>query len=316
MRIEVPEKGLGLYLPEGFDNAPRKAQQYQLALGKSIHILSFYIAWESDNCQPDLAGIQNVIKSGFVPMITWEPWKRPAEPDNLRPEDQPAFSLQSILSGKHDDYISQWAQAMKELTHPIFFRPLHEMNGNWYPWCGKVNGNSPEEYIDTWRYIRSIFQRANSNRLIWVWSPYVHSVPDGPDNDILQYFPGIPEVDWLALDGYNWGTSREWSRWQSFQDIFENSYDRLTKLVPGKPIMLAEVACAEEGGDKSSWINEAADIWSKRFPAIKAVIWFNIKKECDWRIESSEKSLASFRRSWNFTGKPVPVNKKELKNEF
>jgi beta-mannanase len=298
---KVPESLLGLYLPEDYYAASRRALQYQHLLGKKIHILSFYIAWGKGTKRPDLAGIEEVQESGFLPMITWEPWQLQECSKGSRPEDQPDFSLLSILSGKYEDYIWNWALDLQKIQSPVLLRPMHEMNGNWYPWCGKVNGNTPEEYIATWRYIRSIFRRAQSNKVIWVWSPYVHSVPDEPDNDILQYFPGIPEVDWLALDGYNWGTSREWSRWQSFRDIFEKSYDRLTKLVPGKPIMIAEVGCAEEGGDKSSWIEEAAGILQKRFSCIKAVVWFNIRKECDWRIESSEKSMISFRQNWNHT---------------
>jgi beta-mannanase len=299
LEIEVPETWLGLYLPEDFPAAPQRARKYQHLWGKKIHILSFYIAWGQGTGRPDLAGIEEVLKKGFLPMITWEPWRYQESSIGARPEDQPDFSLSTILSGKYEDYIWNWALDLKKVQSPIFFRPMHEMNGNWYPWCGTVNGNAPEEYIDTWRYIRSIFRKVQSNRVIWVWSPYVHSVPDEPDNDILQYFPGIREVDWLALDGYNWGTSREWSRWQSFRDIFENSYDRLTNRVPEKPMMIAEVGCAEEGGDKSRWIEEAAEILRKRFPCIKAVVWFNIMKECDWRIESSEKSIISFRRNWN-----------------
>ena len=66
-----------------------------------------------------------------------------------------------------------------------------------------------------------------------------------------DYFPGTEEVDWVGLDGYNWGTNREWSGWQSFREIFSEAYDLLTQLAPEKPFMIAEVGCAEEGGDKA-----------------------------------------------------------------
>jgi beta-mannanase len=178
------------------------------------------------------------------------------------------------------------------------------MNGNWYPWCGKVNGNRPEEYIEAWSYIRSIFTRAGNDHLIWVWSPYIHSIPDESGNEIRRYYPGPKEVDWVALDGYNWGNTQEWSRWQSFKEIFEKGYDHLTQLAPEKPFMLAEVGCAEEGGDKAKWIERAFRILADKFPKIKILVWFNIKKECDWRIESSPRSLKAFReniRNWTFT---------------
>jgi len=219
--------------------------------------------------------------------------------EDTRPEDQPEFSLSAILSGKYEEYIWNWALDLKKVQEPIFFRPMHEMNGNWYPWCGKVNGNTPADYIDTWHYIRSIFRKAQNDRLIWIWSPYAYSVPEEPGNDMGEYFPGCQDVDWLGLDGYNWGSARKWSRWQSFKEIFQNGYDRLTQLAPEKSLMVAETGCAEEGGDKGGWIEEAFEVLEDNFCRIKALVWFNINKECDWRIESSHESLVTFKKSWS-----------------
>jgi len=173
---------------------------------------------------------------------------------------------------------------------------MHEMNGNWYPWCEKVNGNEPGEYIQAWRYIRSIFRKVQCNRLIWVWCPYAHSVPDEPEKEMGLFYPGNTEVDWVGLDGYNWGTTREWSSWQSFRTIFEKGYDNLTMLAPGKSFMIAEVGCAEAGGNKANWINSAFEELDERFPRVKTLVWFNVDKECDWRIESSQRSLVSFKK--------------------
>ena len=32
-------------------------------------------------------------------------------------------------------------------------------------------------------------------------------------------FPGADEVDWMAVDGYNWGSARDWG-WRTYADIF------------------------------------------------------------------------------------------------
>jgi beta-mannanase len=106
----------------------------------------------------------------------------------------------------------------------------------------------------------------------------------------------MEEVDWLALDGYNWGKTREWSAWQSFEEIFKEGYGTLNQLSPGKPFMIAEIGCAEEGGSKERWIEEAFEALRIKFPKIRTLVWFNTKKECDWRIESSPQSLDSFQR--------------------
>ena len=135
--------------------------------------------------------------------------------------------------------------------------------------------------------------------MVWVWSPYSESVPGDADNALSRYFPGEEEVDCLALDGYNWGSTREWSRWQTFEEVFADGYDRLMRLAPRKPLMIAEAGCAEKGGDKSLWIEKAADALKKRFTTVKALVWFDVNKECDWRIESSRESLISFKTNFN-----------------
>ena len=291
------EPWVGLYLPDDINLAPQRACRYVQILEKRIQILSFYVAWGSGRKSPDLSGMQGVLNSGFIPMITWEPWRWPQElSEGVRPEEQSDFSLSEILRGRYDDYIQNWALDLKEISGPIFFRPMHEMNGNWYPWCGKINGNQPEEYIEAWRYIRSIFNEAQNDQLMWVWSPYAHSVPDESGNEIWRYYPGTKEVDWLALDGYNWGNTQTWSNWLGFKEIFEEAYEELASLAPEKPMMIAEVGCAEEGGNKGDWIEEAFQILKERFPKIETFVWFNTNKECDWRIESSLQSFRAFRK--------------------
>ena len=299
--IDRSQPWLGLYLPDDFSSATQRAEKYSSLLDTDIRILSFYIAWGSANQQPDLVGIQEIIRNGFIPMITWEPWNPQELPDQTHPETQPEFSLSEILRGRYDDYIRKWACALKEISGPqLLFRPMHEMNGNWYPWCGKSNGNHPSEYSEVWRYIRSIFREVRSGGLTWVWSPHAHSVPDERDHQIREYFPGAAEVDCLALDGYNWGTTRDWSSWQSFEMIFEKGYDELTRLAPELPVMVAEVGCAEQGGDKGSWLEAAITALREKFLYLNGVVWFNVSKECDWRIESSQNSMDAFKKNWKY----------------
>src|SRR5581483_2417544 len=106
------------------------------------------------------------------------------------------------------------------------------------------------------------------------------------------YYPGDAYVDWVGIDGYNWGTSQSWSSWQSLADIVGPVYrDYAAK----KPIMVAETASAEAGGDKAAWIQAAASSLARDFPAVRAFLWFEVSKETDWRVESSTSALAAFR---------------------
>ncbi len=172
----------------------------------------------------------------------------------------------------------------------MFVRFAHEMNGSWIPWR-----SPPGAFRDAWRRLRDIFAAAGADSVEWVWSPHVRGLRA---SRFEPFFPGHDAVDWVALDGYNWGRSQRLSRWRSFDAIFAESYARITTLASGTPLMLAEIGCAEEGGDKAAWIRDAfGSAIPERYPAVRAVIWFNANPpgHADWRVESSPASLEAWR---------------------
>src|SRR6185312_10846495 len=69
-----------------------------------------------------------------------------------------------------------------------------------------------------------------------------------------ELFPGADEVDWLAVDGYNWGSARDWG-WQSYADIFAPTLNALHKLAPRRPLMIAETGSAPDRRS-ASWVTE------------------------------------------------------------
>ena len=112
-----------------------------------------------------------------------------------------------------------------------------------------------------------------------------------------EVFPGDDYVDFVGASGFNWGdTPQPWgvAGWESFTDIFQQTYAELQAL-SDRPVIITETASAELGGDKAAWITSAflAEL-PERFPAISAVVWFNVLKETDWRIDSSVESLRAF----------------------
>jgi beta-mannanase len=125
----------------------------------------------------------------------------------------------------------------------------------------------------------------------WVWSPNV-----GRSTGLANLYPGGAYVDWVGLDGYNWGTSQPGRHsWQTFSEIFGRSYDKLARMTK-KPMMISETASAESGGDKAAWIRQGLLVQvPKRFPRIRAVIWFHENKEADWRVNSSKAALKAYR---------------------
>jgi len=259
----------------------------------ALQLVSVYRAWNRCYIEDDLPWLERLKQLPRDMLLTWEPWRIP--PDEDRPFDQPDFALENIISGMYDSYIRAFGRELATFPRKIFLRTLHEMNGNWYPWCGTVNRNSGKLFIDAWNHIRNLVNMEAPYGIEWVWSPYAHSYPATPYNTIENYFPGDDALDWVAIDGYNWGSSREWSTWRSFEEIFSDAYKTLTSITR-RPFMIGEVACGESGGSKELWIREALKALKGQFSKIEILVWFDVNKECDWRIASSSASLNAFRR--------------------
>jgi hypothetical protein len=177
----------------------------------------------------------------------------------------------------------------------------HEMNGNWYPWSERVNGNQPGDYVRMWRHVHDIFTRVGANNVTWVWNPNISGSTSTP---LKELYPGDSYVDWTGLDGYNWGTDK--GSWQTFSQVFDgnyggfnkhDSYDEVLAFAPNKPMMLPEVASTEHGGSKSSWITSMLTSELKsHFPAIKAIVWENVVADGEpWPIESSSSAEAAWK---------------------
>ncbi|MBU1026402.1 MAG: hypothetical protein KKA31_01585, partial [Candidatus Margulisbacteria bacterium] len=123
----------------------------------------------------------------------------------------------------------------------------------------------------------------------WVWSPNHLSFPNESWNEASDYYPGSAYVDWIGIDGYNWG----FGDWFTFDEIYSSSYATFSTY--GKPIMIGEFASAEDGGDKAAWITSTFLTIKNDYPQIRAFNWFNINKERDWRINSSSSAEAAFK---------------------
>jgi endoglucanase len=226
--------------------------------------------------------VMNAVRHcGALPMITWMPRDSPFA----------GASLSGIASGSYDGYLERSAAAARAWGHPLLLRPFHEMNGRWTPWAVGVRGNTVAEFVAAWRHIVTVFRSDGATNVRFVFSPNVIS-PNSPD--FRPEYPGDRYVDWVALDGYNWGTSVRGQHWRSFRDVFAHSYDVLTS-VSSRPMMIAETASSESGGDKSLWIARAFRDDMQEFPRVRAVVWFNHRTKTSWPITSSRAALDAYR---------------------
>jgi beta-mannanase len=261
----------------GLSNLPA----FQSSCAKKLAAVLWYVHW--GEAFP-VEEVQTVYANGSIPLITWEPWIT-----------DPAGALEAISSGRHAAYIREFMRTARDQGKPLLLRFAHEMNGNWYPWDGYHNGADPgaaDKYKRAWSYIYSVRRDLKADNVKLAWCPNNTSLPEESWNKASQYYPGDEYVDWVGMDGYNWG----YGRWTDFDAVFGDIYRELTALTQ-KPLMIGEFASAEQGGSKAEWIKDAFSAIKSKYPGVKLFCWFNINKERDWRINSSPESEAAFRRS-------------------
>jgi hypothetical protein len=285
----IPKNGCytGAYVNDVF------IKDFEEMAGKNFSIVSIYFSINTGTEDLPVDYLKAFWKLGHYSAYTMEP---------------NAWTLREIIDRKHDSYLKKIATQAKKFGKPFFLRWMHEMNGNWYAWSGSKNGGAetssygdpkkpdgPERYVDAWRHIYKLFQKEGVKNAIWVWCPN-EDIHLGEWNNIENYYPGDEYVDWLSMDGYNWGTTSyvPGSVWRSFSEIFKPVYDAMGKFNSDKPIMIGEFASTESGGNKAAWIKDAFKQLKKNFPRIKAFVYFSIYKETDWLIDSSDESADAF----------------------
>lgn len=270
---QPPALQVGIFLP-GSDNDITILKNFEEKLDVKFYSSKWYLDW-SDNFTPNIA--QRFSDYGVLPELTWQPQI-----------SSTGVVTAEVIAGIYDDYLTRFANDIKTFGKPIRITLAPEANSEWVPWG--TNSNTNEQHKQFWRYVVAKFRGQQVTNVQWVWSPNVHFW--GEKYSYADLYPGNDYVDYVGLDGYNWGTSQSWSSWQSFRDIFASSYEDLIKI-SDKNILISEMASAEVGGDKAKWI---ADTFASlaSFPRIQGFTWFNINKETDWRIESSPASQTAF----------------------
>ena len=255
--------------------SPRRALNAWCRLvGVRPAVVMSFQAWGGPLLFP--SEVRAVRSLGVMPMVTWDPVEANGRQVPLR----------DIAAGKWDRYLVRVAHEVTALGEPVFVRFAHEMNLPSSP-AGPTQ-NSPAAFVAAWRHVVDTFRAAGAASAKFVWSPNVDCNGGCPFDD---YYPGDRWVDWAGLDGYNSGGAD----WRTLDNVFARSYLALTRLTD-RPLMIAETASSESGGDKAGWIRAGLTQTVPRdFPRVRMVVWFDRVKEQDWRVNSSPASLAAFR---------------------
>lgn len=250
---------------------------FKTKINKPINYLATFVHWGNENQFPsDFSAL--ALKENATLVIFWEAM----DYNNPNPVD-PQFSYDQILNNKWDDYINSFAQSAAKYSGNIILVPFEEANSDYYPWSGTINGNSPAQHIAAYRYLRSKFNHLPNVKFGFVVNQ--ESVPNTPENDIGLYYPGDAYVDYVGVDGFNFGDP-----WQNYHEIFDQAIQKLS-IYP-KPLLIFSLASAP-GPQKAAWISDTLTEINRN-PQISGWIWFNENKEKNWLIWSDPDSLRAF----------------------
>ncbi|ROZ98787.1 glycoside hydrolase family 26 protein [Gordonia sp. OPL2] len=269
--------------PEGTAASPIK----QLAALADVHprYLHRYAAIGDPAPIPEFDAI---VAAGSTPLLTVEPWIADRGPN------QPDYALQRIAAGDFDRELRRWGADLTAWGKPVLFRFAPKMNTAAYPWSLGVNGNTARDYRGAWSRMRTVVSTESGGNIRFVWAPTVLTAETKP---FSEAYPDANEVDYVALDGYNWGDA-DGHRWTSAADLFGTSLAVLRELDGEHPMLITEVACATapQLGVKANWIRDFFTLIDGE-PRLEAFLWYQADTQRDWRFNSTSASIDAFRSS-------------------
>lgn len=192
-----------------------------------------------------------------------------------------------IYDGLLDEQIREFARGAKEFGHPFLFRLNNEMNSDWVNYSGVAALSDPEIFIENWRRIYDIFEEEGVDNAIWIFNPNAEDCPPAHWNSYIAYYPGNSYVHMIGMTGYNTGEYYKelyHEKWRTFDEIYEEPYDKYMKLFGEFPFIITEFASSSVGGDKSAWIR---DMFSsiKKYDNVKMALWWS-SADYDMRPET------------------------------
>ena len=160
-------------------------------------------------------------------------------------------------------------QELRDAGVVVLWRPLHEMNGNWFWWGMESHPGNPEPYVALWRQMHEVFtEDFGLNNLLWVYSVIEENDPSWT-RPVTYYYPGNDVVDIVGVDAYT--------------DVIQiKDYKALTSF--GKPIGLTEFGpgtALSGGGDYDNSLTIEA--LQAKYPKIAFWLqWHDWQKDGEW----------------------------------
>jgi hypothetical protein len=263
------------------DVTPQDVAKYEQTVGRKTAWIFFSDNWfESRKFpQPMCEWIRDLGKVPYLRLML--------RSDLEQNHSEKIFTLAKIIAGEFDGDLRAWASDAKKFRSPILIEWGTEPNGDWFSWNGKWNGGAkvgPSNYVAAHRHIVDLMRAAGAENLQWVWHVNWLDQPEAKWNRFENYYPGDSYCDWMGLSAYGPLTPTTRDGTESLRFKMAEAYPRLTKLAPGKPIVIAEFGCDlhNRRASADAWAKTALDdLFSGRWPVVIGFCWWNEAWEND-----------------------------------
>ena len=180
LKILPPASGVYHGAYPDFGSTEDEASYDKVVAFETLAKKGIVLAYFSNNWYDDLRfpqeEVEEIISAGAIPFIRLMPR---IDFTNL---DDDTYSLENIIKGDFDTELISWAEAAKQINSPLMVEFGTEVNGDWFPWSGELNGGSkmetygneslydgPERFRDAYRHIVNLFEERGADNITWVF---------------------------------------------------------------------------------------------------------------------------------------------------
>ncbi len=270
------------------DIVPAQVLSYEMAAGKRVAWVYFSHNWYAGTRFPRVIATW-IREMGAVPYIRL--MLRESEP-----EAENRFSIEKLLAGELDADIRRWARDAAKLPSPLLVEFGTECNGEWFPWNGLHHGagrrdgfgdpgkpDGPERFAGAYRHIVEVMRAERARNITWVFHVNATDWPREEWNRFENYYPGDGFVDWIGVSAYGPQQPTD-DDYETFREQMDGCYERIRKMAPGKPVIVAELGCTAGSAliAPEKWAGEALDdLLGGRWPRVIGFSWWNERWQND-----------------------------------
>ena len=192
--------------------------------------------------------------------------------------------------------MQSWADRIRDFGAPIYVTMQHEPEA-----ATNTSQGTATDYQAAWRTWVGILrsERALNAKSLWIMTAFAFKVGVSDRRQAPKWYPGDDVVGAMGADLYNWTNCRVniTNPWNSLQTLVEGL--RLFSLAhTGPEIWIPEYASVEDPaqpGRRAAWLSDAQALFkTANYARFKGILYFDLNKACDWRLEPVPSALAAF----------------------